>query len=564
MPEFFQRLRAQAIEFWTRLTQSQKVILGIAALLFILGFVFILFWSLHPEEESLYPDLTMEDAGAIAQTLKAEGRKYRPDKGGSVILVPKNEAAQDRIFLATKGLPKKGSSMAMDAFKPEFTDSDKVIEQKQRQFLEARIAQNIEALEQVDSAQVQLAIPKEELYSEKEQEKTASVRVKLRPSMTLKEDEVAGIVHFVSHAVPGLKSENVTVIDNTGNVLNDTEEGKAGTGAVSKKRFEMEKKMSREFQRKIQTMLDEVYGIGNTIARVTCELDFDKKFKESEVYKHMGPGGRDVNVSTKRDRETFKGPNMRPGGVTGANPNIPGYPMMAPEGPAQYDKTTTIDNVQTSKFYQKEEPMLGGLKRMSVAVLVDTEFIKRNSVDEREFREDKKKLDDDMNDIKQIVAKAAGFKEGRDELSVKYVAFLNPDRKKEEPKTAADRFWDLLPLLIPALMALFLTMVLLGIIFRKPPKPRPMRAPALPASGLPALVPVALGGPPAMAAVAVAAAAAEKKELPALAVTPGKSFIEIIKEREEMDSRTVADFEETVSKETESVAKLIRTWMMER
>lgn len=551
-------MRAQAIEFWSRLNRSQRITIAVGALLFLLGFVFILMWTLHPEEEVLFRDLTLEDAGEITSQLDAGGMKYRLDKGGTAIYVPKKEANKTRLALAQKGLPRKSASLPLDSFKPEFTDSDKVIEQKQRLYLEAKIAKNIEALEQVEEARVNLAFPKEELYSEKEQDRTASVYVKLRPGMELKDVEVSGIVHLVAKAVPGLKNENVTVIDNRGQVLSEGDDEKAGAGVVSKKRFEMEKRLATIIQNKLQTLLDVAYGNGNTISRVTCELDFDKKYKESEIYKHMGPGGRDVYVSRKRDNENFKGPNLRPGGVTGANPNIPGYPMLAPEGPAEYKKTGVIDNLQPSKFYQKEEPMLGALKRMTVAVMLDTEIFKAP--------EERRKFESDRDDVKQIVQAASGFKEGRDELKVKYVAFLNPDRRKEAPR--ATTWLDLLPLLIPAAMAFVLTLILLAIILRRPPRPRPVRIPALPASGLPPMVPVAMGATGVPLAAAAAAGALDEKEkkrdLPPLQVTPGKSFIQVVKEREEIDSSTITDFEQTVGKETDSVAKLIRTWMQER
>ena len=50
---------------------------------------------------------------------------------------------------------------------------------------------------------------------------TASVFVKLGAGRSLGENQIRAIVHLVSSSVPNLPSENVTVVDQHGNLLSN-------------------------------------------------------------------------------------------------------------------------------------------------------------------------------------------------------------------------------------------------------------------------------------------------------------------------------------------------------
>ena len=79
--------------------------------------------------------------------------------------------------------------------------------------LQGELTRTIEELDEVDKANVHIALPQPSLFIRDEKEATASVLLRLKPYATLDPAQVKSIMSFVSHSVEGLKESNVTVMD---------------------------------------------------------------------------------------------------------------------------------------------------------------------------------------------------------------------------------------------------------------------------------------------------------------------------------------------------------------
>lgn len=82
--------------------------------------------------------------------------------------------------------------------------------------LEGELSRTIRQLDPVRDAKVNIALPKESIFVREEDEPKASIILKLWPGKDLTKEQVKAVVFLVSHAVPKLKPENVTVVDNRG------------------------------------------------------------------------------------------------------------------------------------------------------------------------------------------------------------------------------------------------------------------------------------------------------------------------------------------------------------
>ena len=90
---------------------------------------------------------------------------------------------------------------------------------KLKQSQELELARSISEIELVLSARVHLAIPEKEVFVRKTAEPTASVFLQLARGRSLGRSQVEAIVHLVSSSVPNLTKENVSVVDQNGNLL---------------------------------------------------------------------------------------------------------------------------------------------------------------------------------------------------------------------------------------------------------------------------------------------------------------------------------------------------------
>ena len=98
--------------------------------------------------------------------------------------------------------------------------------------LEGQIANTIESIEGVDSAEVQLVLPKDQLFQDQASQATAAVMVSA--PMGLDASTVRGIAHQVASSVQGLDPEDVTITDQTGELLWPNGDAGGGGGTPSK------------------------------------------------------------------------------------------------------------------------------------------------------------------------------------------------------------------------------------------------------------------------------------------------------------------------------------------
>ena len=72
------------------------------------------------------------------------------------------------------------------------------------------------------SARVHLALPDKEVFVRQQAEPTASVFLQLARGRSLGRSKVDAITHLVSASIPNLSKENVSVVDQNGNLLSSS------------------------------------------------------------------------------------------------------------------------------------------------------------------------------------------------------------------------------------------------------------------------------------------------------------------------------------------------------
>ena len=222
MANWRERLR----ELWNRYDKKHKYafIGGIIAL--VLLFVGISFWyGSKPEYVPLYTNLETKDAGDVVNSLKETGVPYEliEDKRGATILVPVTQVHNLRLELASAGLPRGNKGFEL------FDDSKLGVTEFQNkinylQALQGELTRTIEHLGSMDKARVHIVLPEDSLYKKNEKPATASILLMLKPETKLTVPEVKGIVNLVSHSVQGLSPENITIVDEQGNILNKSDD----------------------------------------------------------------------------------------------------------------------------------------------------------------------------------------------------------------------------------------------------------------------------------------------------------------------------------------------------
>ena len=367
---------AERIPGIARIKGNPKLPFIIAAALAVAVIVALVLWSRAPDYRVLYSNLSDRDGGAIIAALQQANVPYKFADAGGAILVPAAQVHETRLKLAAMGLP-KGGSVGFELMDNQKFGISQFAEQiNYQRALEGELQRTIESINAVRAARVHLAIPKPSVFVRDREAPSASVFVDLYPGRVLDEGQVLAITRMVSSGVPDMPAKNVTIVDQDGNLL--TQPGSASGLDASQLKYVQE--IEHNTQKRIDAILAPIFGTGNARSQVSADVDFSQAEQTSESY---GPNGVPQQAAI-RSQQTSTATEMSTGaasGVPGALSNTPPQPASAPvvagagqNGPGSTpisDRKDQTTNYELDKTIRHIEQPMGGVKRLSVAVVVN-------------------------------------------------------------------------------------------------------------------------------------------------------------------------------------------------
>jgi flagellar M-ring protein FliF len=420
---------------------GRNIVLGVGAAIVLAVMAAIWMWSQQPEYRVLFSNFTDRDGGAITASLDQMAVKYKFSEGGSAILVPANQVHDIRLKLAAQGLP-KGGNVGFELMENQKLGVSQFLEQVNYQrSLEGELARSIQSLAAVSAARVHLALPKPSVFVRDQQKPTASVLLNLQTGRSIDAAQVSAIVHLVASSVPELPPSNVTVVDQSGNLLSDTSK-QNGAKNLDPNQLKYVMQLQQGIVKQVESLIVPLVGQGNVRAEATADVDFAQVDTAAEMYKPNSPPAASA-IRSQQSSEAAT-PGATASGVPGALSNQPPGTATAPiagaaptaagaapgAGPSRKDSTTNFEVDKTVRYEQK--PM-GGIKRLSVGVVVNY----RRLVDPKSGKVTIKALSAaEVAQINDLVKEAMGFsKERGDTLNVTNAPFDGVDKPVDPPPT---------------------------------------------------------------------------------------------------------------------------------
>lgn len=313
-------------DLFARLRANPRIPIIIAAAAAIAIVMAMVLWAKQPEYRVLYNNLSDEDGGAIITQLTQMNIPYQFDDKGGALMVPAEKVHELRLRLAQQGLP-KGGAVGFELLDQEKFGISQFSEQVNYQrALEGELARTIETLGPVKNVRVHLAMPKPSLFVREQKSPTASVTLNLQPGRALDQGQISAIVHMVSSSVAGLPPGNVTVVDQAGHLL--TQSDNAGRD-LNDAQLKYATDVENRFQQRIEAILNPIVGNGNVHAQVTAQIDFNAREQTDEKYQpNSDPANQAIRSRQTSDSEQLGGQNQ--GGVPGALSNQPAPANTAP------------------------------------------------------------------------------------------------------------------------------------------------------------------------------------------------------------------------------------------
>jgi flagellar M-ring protein FliF len=374
-----------------------------------------------------------------------------------------------RLKLAAEGLPRDtAGSSDMFSNSGVFSNSQFIETARYKQGLETDLARTISKFNEIKSARVHLAIPKESAFVRDTQHPSASVFVDVYPGVELRKQTIASIVNLVASSIPSLNASMVTVVDQDGQLLN--EGGGQNIFSESDRFLDYRQALEQQYAQKIQDILTPIFGIGRVKAKVSADIDFTSYEQTQELFNPELPALRSEQ-SMEEKRNSSSGANGVPGTLSNLPQPTPGG------GRAQVNSSTRAgvipsDNadtrMQNTKNFEldktvshtKNQP--GTIKRLSVAVLLDN----RASINPKTKKAEKTPLTaKEIDQIKLLVTDAVGLNPKRgDSLNVINSDFIKPEEiapLPEEKFWQKDIFWSIIK---QSSGALFVLIMIFGVL----------------------------------------------------------------------------------------------------
>ena len=322
-----------------------------------------------PHMAPLMTNLSPEDVSAITSRLSSSQVPFTLADNGTAILVPDERVMEQRIALASDGLP-RGGGVGFELFDESKLGRTRFEERLSYQrALEGELRRTIRQINGVRDARVHLGLPERSLFRERDDKPRASVTLALAPGRRLTDENVQAIVHLTASSVEGLAADAVTVVDTSGAVLASGD----GTHAQNSRQLEHQRGIESELERRATTMLERTVGSGGASVHVSAELDYSTAETTSETYDPDGV----VLRSEQTTDETRGGAAVGASGIPGSRSNLAGTTSGSDQVPAGSGagsaggRHAQTRNYEVSKTVSHEVSASGKLVRLSVAVLVD-------------------------------------------------------------------------------------------------------------------------------------------------------------------------------------------------
>ena len=380
----------------------------------VLGF--FLWLSLRiaaPDMSLLYGTLSAEDSRAIESRFQNMGQHFELSGDGSAISVPQERVDDLRVALASEGLP-SGATVGYEIFdRAGLGGGDFLQSISHLRALEGELSRTIGSIGEIAQARVHLVLPKGQLFHGESQAPSASIVVSAAGLSPLAAQQVAAIQHLVATAVPGLRPQMISVVDQRGNLL-ARGDGDESLSAAASRSEEQRIAYERRLARSIEELLTPTLGFGNVRAQVAADLDFDQVTENAETY--------DPDSQVVRSSQSVEEINSAEGN-NAASESRPAFGLpVADSGSREAERTEEAVTYELSRTTRTQVRQAGELRRLSVAVMVNGS----NAVGEDGNRLYTPRSSAEMAQIENLVRSAIGLDESRgDRLEVVNLPFTD-------------------------------------------------------------------------------------------------------------------------------------------
>ena len=394
--------------------QALPPVLGLMLLIVCILFYF---WISAPGYRSVYPGMLESDRQAAYDLLSTSSYEVFIDSSSGELQVPTDRYHEARILLASQNIPRSAALGSLGALVEQgsITTSRFMEQVSYRAAMENELAKTISQIGSINSARVHIAESQQSVFVRNQTPSKASVIVRPYPGRVVSRSQIQAIVHLVSSSIPYLVRENVTVVDDTGQLLTDSDSDAAM--ALTAAQSEHKRSVEASYQERIQQLMSAVVGLGNVRTEVDVVLNFAEIESTTEEFDRGGLGPRTRSESLQIERDGASGASGVPGSFSNEPPASPTFTETNSTVGAESANSEDLSSSSSTRNYELDREIryvkqqVGSIEKISVAVIVN-----KTVYSDSEGVVDEQELGLRIEKIEKVVRGAIGFVESRGDL----------------------------------------------------------------------------------------------------------------------------------------------------
>lgn len=354
-----QKLWEQLIATWRSWSSGQRVLLAGGAVLCLLTVAGVGFWASRPEYVLLADHLSPSESADAVSALEAGGIQFQLNFAGSAVLVPRADLSRARM--ATKEIVAPAPADA-NAWSDSLWSDPALNQARLLRDQETRLARTVMQMKPVRSATVHISRSERSPFVRERSPAKASVVLDLRPGISFTAADAQSLVALLAHSVEGLDPQNVSIVDTEGRQLSSA----SGVDGDISGRLEFQQRLEAALASKAETVLAQVLGIGNSVVRVTADIDFTATTRTETTY---DPDGN-VKVLEERESETTSNGRSTGGGAAGTASNMGNVSGKSNDSAVLSKRETNKTQYENARIEDRLTKVPGQILRLTVAAVV--------------------------------------------------------------------------------------------------------------------------------------------------------------------------------------------------
>ena len=417
VPQLPAEVQQSAIVRFIEQPAVKQALPAVLGLMLLIVCVLFYFWISAPGYRSVYPGMLESDRQAAYDLLSTSAYEVFIDSSSGELQVPTDRYHEARILLASQNIPRSAALGSLGALVEQgsITTSRFMEQVSYRAAMENELAKTISQIGSINSARVHIAESQQSVFVRNQTPSKASVIVRPYPGRVVSRSQIQAIVHLVSSSIPYLIRENVTVVDDTGRLLTDSDSDVAM--ALTAAQSEHKRSVEASYQKRIQQLMSAVVGLGNVRTEVDVVLNFAEIESTTEEFDRGGLGPRTRSESLQIERDAGSGASGVPGSFSNEPPASPTFTETNSTIGAESANSEDLSSSSSTRNYELDREIryvkqqVGSIEKISVAVMVN-----KTVYSDAEGVVDEQELGLRIEQIEKVVRGAIGFVESRGDL----------------------------------------------------------------------------------------------------------------------------------------------------